>query len=224
MIVSKNIKNFKVYIKDNNEIYENIFRDFLNNNLDVIKVFRSIEDTKVSLINTPHGKFVFKVFAPKEKKVERFFKSFVKGDYYLNLLLQTDRVRNEGVTFPNDFYLLAEKKIFNYASVFIMLIEFVDGVELSDVQDFDENIRTEIQSKMIELHQHNMVSGDPHKGNFILSQDGVRIIDLSGKACNAMQSEKQKTELIWKGILISAIRLMILPISLLFIEIIYAKK
>ncbi|MCE9912532.1 LPS core heptose(II) kinase RfaY, partial [Hafnia paralvei] len=42
MIVSKNIKNFKVYIKDNNEIYENIFRDFLNNNLDVIKVFRSI--------------------------------------------------------------------------------------------------------------------------------------------------------------------------------------
>ncbi|MCE9878933.1 LPS core heptose(II) kinase RfaY, partial [Hafnia paralvei] len=45
MIVSKNIKNFKVYIKDNNEIYENIFRDFLNNNLDVIKVFRSIEDT-----------------------------------------------------------------------------------------------------------------------------------------------------------------------------------
>lgn len=103
MIVSKNIKNFKVYIKDNNEIYENIFRDFLNNNLDVIKVFRSIEDTKVSLINTPHGKFVFKVFAPKEKKAERFFKSFVKGDYYLNLLLQTDRVRNEGVTFPNDF-------------------------------------------------------------------------------------------------------------------------
>lgn len=72
MIVSKNIKNFKVYIKDNNEIYENIFRDFLNNNLDVIKVFRSIEDTKVSLINTPHGKFVFKVFALKEKRLSAF--------------------------------------------------------------------------------------------------------------------------------------------------------
>lgn len=119
----------------------------------------------------------------------------MKGDYYLNLLLQTDRVRNEGVTFPNDFYLLAEKKIFNYASVFIMLIEFVDGVELSDVQDFDENIRTEIQSKMIELHQHNMVSGDPHKGNFILSQDGVRIIDLSGKACNAKRKAKDRIDM-----------------------------
>ncbi|STQ73040.1 lipopolysaccharide core heptose(II) kinase RfaY [Hafnia alvei] len=195
MIVSKSIKNFKVYIKDNNEIYENIFRDFLNNDLDVIKVFRSIEDTKVSLINTPHGKFVFKVFAPKEKKVERFFKSFVKGDYYLNLLLQTDRVRNEGITFPNDFYLLAEKKIFNYASVFIMIIEFVDGIELSDVEDFNENIRTEIHNKMNELHQHNMVSGDPHKGNFILSQDGIRIIDLSGKACNAKRKAKDRIDM-----------------------------
>lgn len=195
MIVSKKINNFKVYIKDNNKIYEEVFNDFLNNRLNVIKVFRSIEDTKVSLINTPHGKFVFKVFVPKEKKLERFLKSFVKGDYYLNLLLQTDRVRNEGVKFPNDFYLLAEKKIFNYASVFIMLIEFVEGVELSDIDDLSIDIRTEIQTKMIELHQHNMVSGDPHKGNFILSQDGIRIIDLSGKACNAKRKAKDRIDM-----------------------------
>jgi len=195
MIVSKKINNFKVYIKDGNKIYEEVFNDFLNNRLNVIKVFRSIEDTKVSLINTPHGKFVFKVFVPKEKKLERFLKSFVKGDYYLNLLLQTDRVRNEGVKFPNDFYLLAEKKIFNYASVFIMLIEFVEGVELSDIDDLSIDIRTEIKTKMIELHQHNMVSGDPHKGNFILSQDGIRIIDLSGKACNAKRKAKDRIDM-----------------------------
>ncbi|MBW9309862.1 hypothetical protein FA039_25620 [Escherichia coli] len=35
---------------------------------------------------------------------------FVKGDYYQNLIVETDRVRSAGLTFPNDFYFLAERK------------------------------------------------------------------------------------------------------------------
>ncbi|THF92628.1 hypothetical protein E5E93_03300 [Escherichia coli] len=54
----------------------------------------------------------------KRKGMNVFLKSFVKGDYYQNLIVETDRVRSAGLTFPNDFYFLAERKIFNYASVF----------------------------------------------------------------------------------------------------------
>ena len=49
------------------------------------------------------------------------------------------------VTFPNDFYFLAERKIFNYASVFIMLIEYVEGVELNDMPIIPENVKAEIR-------------------------------------------------------------------------------
>ncbi|NYY74878.1 hypothetical protein DMI60_04160 [Escherichia coli] len=28
---------------------------------------------------------------------------FCKGDYYQNLIVETDRVRSAGLTFPNDF-------------------------------------------------------------------------------------------------------------------------
>ncbi|WP_252404198.1 lipopolysaccharide core heptose(II) kinase RfaY, partial [Escherichia coli] len=115
MITSIRYRGFSFYYKDNDNKYKEIFDEILAYNID---------DTKVSLIDTKYGRYVFKVFAPKTKRNERFLKSFVKGDYYQNLIVETDRVRSAGLTFPNDFYFLAERKIFNYASVFIMLIEY----------------------------------------------------------------------------------------------------
>ncbi|MCW7301129.1 lipopolysaccharide core heptose(II) kinase RfaY [Escherichia coli] len=41
-----------------------------------------------------------------------------------------------------------------------------------------ENVKAEIKASMEKLHALNMLSGDPHRGN-IVSNDGVRIIDLS---------------------------------------------
>ncbi len=62
MISQTKIKNFTVFTKSNGEKYIDIFNDFLSNNLNVIKVFRSIEDTKVVLIDTQYGKYILKVF------------------------------------------------------------------------------------------------------------------------------------------------------------------
>ncbi|QKJ89054.1 heptose II phosphotransferase [Paramixta manurensis] len=192
MISSYRYKGLFVYLKDNDSKYKSILDDVLKYKVKTLKVLRNIDDTKVSLIETSYGKFVYKVFAPKSKKVERFLKSFVKGDYYKNLIFETDRVRSTGLLFPNDFYFLAERKIFNYASVFIMLIEYVEGVELSDLEIIEDNIKSEIKLSMQKLHQVGMLSGDPHKGNFIISNSGVRIIDLSGKSCNSERRAKDR--------------------------------
>lgn len=45
---------------------------------------------------------------------------------------------------------------------------------------------------MERLHALNMLSGDPHRGNFIVSDNGVRIIDLSGKSCNAERKARDR--------------------------------
>ncbi|GKX57192.1 LPS core heptose(II) kinase RfaY [Leminorella grimontii] len=195
MIIENKVKKYTVYTKCDSDFFISVFKDFLNFNLDIVRIFRSINDTKVMLINTSRGKYVFKVFAPKDKRFERFAKSFIKGDYYLNLFKQTDRVISEGLNFPNDFYLLAERKVFNYASIFIMIIEYVEGIELVDFDEVSKEIKEEISEKVQLLHQHNMVSGDPHKGNFIISPSGVRIIDLSGKKCNSQRKAKDRIDL-----------------------------
>ena len=192
MINSTRYKGFSLYFKESGHKYIEIFDDVISYNYKTIKVLRNIDDTKVSLIETKYGRYVLKVFSPKNKKYERFFKSFVKGDYYKNLILQTDRVRSAGITFPNDFYLLAERKIFNYASLFIMLIEYIEVTELNDLPLVTDTIKAEIKTAMEQLHTAGMLSGDPHKGNFIVSPSGVRIIDLSGKRCNAQRMAQDR--------------------------------
>ena len=64
MIQKNKIKDFVVFTDDNNSKYLNVLNDFLSYNIKIIKVFRSIDDTKVMLIDTDYGKLVLKVFSP----------------------------------------------------------------------------------------------------------------------------------------------------------------
>ncbi|CAM7437580.1 lipopolysaccharide core heptose(II) kinase RfaY [Citrobacter sedlakii] len=195
MITETKIKNYTVFVKRDGKKYIDIFTDFLNHNLSVLKVFRSIEDTKVVLIDTEHGKYILKIFHPKVKNTERFFKSLVKGDYYEKLFYQTDRVRQEGYDALNDFYLLAEVKTLRYVHTYIMIIEYIEGVELADMSDISSDIKSKIKHSIEGLHQHGMVSGDPHKGNFILQDGEIRIIDLSGKRPSRQRMAKDRIDL-----------------------------
>lgn len=195
MSIKHHINDYVVFTKSDGEKYINVFNDFLSYNIKVIKVFRNIEDTKVLLIDTQYGKMILKIFAPKVKKNERFLKAMVKGDYYEMLFKQTERVRKEGLDSVNDFYLLAEKKTLRFAHYYIMLIEYIEGVELVDIPDIDDNLKAQIKASISGLHQHGMVSGDPHKGNFIIQDGVVRIIDLSGKSPSAMRMAKDRIDL-----------------------------
>lgn len=101
MIQKSKIKDLVVFTDENNSKYLNVLNDFLSYNINIIKVFRSIDDTKVMLIDTDYGKLILKVFSPKVKRNERFFKSLLKGDYYERLFEQTQKVRNEGLNTLN---------------------------------------------------------------------------------------------------------------------------
>ncbi|EGO6317255.1 lipopolysaccharide core heptose(II) kinase RfaY, partial [Salmonella enterica] len=155
----------------------------------------NIEDTKVVLINTDYGKYILKVFSPKVKNTERFFKSLVKGDYYEKLFHQTDRVRREGFVALNDFYLLAEIKTLRYVKTYVMIIEYIEGIELVDMPEISDEVRGKIKQSIYSLHQQGMVSGDPHKGNFILQGNEIRIIDLSGKRPSRQRKAKDRIDL-----------------------------
>ena len=186
MIQKNKIKDLVVFTDENNSKYLNVLNDFLSYDINIIKVFRSIDDTKVMLIDTDYGKV---------KRNERFFKSLLKGDYYERLFEHTQKVRNEGLHSLNDFYLLAERKTLRFVHTYIMLIEYIDGVELCDIPDIDETLKNKIQQSIRSLHEHGMVSGDPHRGNFIIENGEVRIIDLSGKRASAQRKAKDRIDL-----------------------------
>lgn len=195
MSIKHLVNDYVIFTKSDGEKYLNVFKDFLSYDIKILKVFRNIEDTKVLLIDTQYGKMVLKIFSPKTKEAERFLKSMIKGDYYEKLFNQTERIRSEGLESVNDFYLLAERKTLRFVHTYIMLIEYIEGIELADIEDITDELKLKIKSSINELHQHGMVSGDPHKGNFIIENDNVRIIDLSGKSPSSMRMAKDRIDL-----------------------------
>ncbi|EMG7850857.1 LPS core heptose(II) kinase RfaY [Enterobacter hormaechei] len=188
MITKMKYRGFHVCYKNNDTRYLEILDDILSCNvkrLSVKMVFKSLPHTHVSLLNTPYGQFVLKIYSPRKKRIEKFFKSFFTPNPNENLIERIDYAGRQGHTFPNDFYLLAERRIFRFAKISLMLFEYVPGPELRVLPTITPDIKREIRHSMQKMHNLKIISGDAHGGNFILSEKGIRIIDLSGKRCNA---------------------------------------
>ena len=195
MIFKKKIGAFTVFIKDNNSIYEKALDDFLSGRMNILKLLRSEDETKVWLIDTEKGPMVLKLFVPKHKKFERILKSLIKKDYYQSLIYKTDNAVNHGATMINDIYLLAQRKICNYAYVHIILMEYIDGTQIINLEPISDELKSEIKTVLEQLHTYDMVSGAPHKENTMITKDGVKFIDLSGKRCTCVSRAKDRMEL-----------------------------
>ena len=195
MIFKKKIGSFTVFIKDNNSIYEKALDDFLSGRMNILKLLRSEDETKVWLIDTEKGPMVLKLFVPKHKKFERILKSLIKKDYYQSLIYKTDNAVNHGATMINDIYLLAQRKICNYAYVHIILMEYIDGTQIINLEPISDELKSEIKTVLEQLHTYDMVSGAPHKENTMITKDGVKFIDLSGKRCTCVSRAKDRMEL-----------------------------
>ena len=195
MIFKKKIGAFTVFVKDNNSIYEKALNDFLSGRMNILKLLRSEDETKVWLIDTEKGPMVLKLFVPKHKKFERILKSLIKKDYYQSLIYKTDNAINHGATMINDIYLLAQRKICNYAYVHIILMEYIDGTQIINLEPISDELKSEIKVVLEQLHTYDMVSGAPHKENTMITKDGVKFIDLSGKRCTCVSRAKDRMEL-----------------------------
>ncbi len=86
-------------------------------------------------------------------------------------------------------------KTLRYVKTYVMLIEYIEGIELVDMPEISDEVREKIKQSIYSLHQHGMVSGDPHKGNFILQGNEIRIIDLSGKRPSRQRQAKDRIDL-----------------------------
>ncbi|MGR7464112.1 lipopolysaccharide core heptose(II) kinase RfaY [Klebsiella aerogenes] len=163
------------------------FRDILALKFKVLRKFKTNNHTKVALIETSAGIFVIKIYAPRKKRGEKFFKTFFFGSYQENLIHQIDRAKSMGDDFVNDFYFLAEKRLFGFPLVSVMLFEYIPGTSLDDLPTTPPSLIRTVMASVEKMHGMGIISGDPHKGNFIMSPAGIKVIDLSGKRCSALR-------------------------------------
>ena len=198
MIKKLNIFGWKVWVREQNELhYISSLQDYLDGKASIVRVFKQNEETKVCLVETTNGLYVIKDFSPNQKHIERFLKSWIKKDYYVRLFQQTAELFNQGQDAVNDFYLLALCCRWHYAQRYVMIIEYIDGVQLPPINAWNNGLRQEISQMIENLHNRKVVSGDIHRGNFIQQiKDGkIRIIDLSGKRSSALRQAEDRVKM-----------------------------
>ncbi|MDC7699000.1 lipopolysaccharide core heptose(II) kinase RfaY [Vogesella indigofera] len=134
--------------------------------------------------------YALKINRPTNKIIGRKVKALLKGSYFSSLILRVDKARAEGCFSMCDVYLVAEKKHFRFARESFVLMEWIDGPLLSDSEELRNKYKNEVGDLLKNIHQHGISSGDVHPGNFIVSNTGLRIIDLSGRGASAIDRAK----------------------------------
>lgn len=177
-IYKREISGFHVYEKSRCGTYVKILRDFHQGKIRYQALSSGSQDRKVYLIEVDGTKYVLKWERERDPRLEKRISRFIFGPYYSRLIYRVTAARQEGCTKTADVYAVAEKVRHREAVETYILAEYIEGKPLGELDDFSP-YKEEIKACVEDLHNHRLASNDIHPGNIILTNRGLRIIDLS---------------------------------------------
>ncbi|MCL2894457.1 lipopolysaccharide core heptose(II) kinase RfaY [Brenneria tiliae] len=178
IIIKREINGFHVYEKSRCGSYVQILADFCAGKIDYKFLNSGSEERKVYLIEVKGIKYVLKWERELDPRLEKRLSRFIFGPYYSKLMYRVAVAREQGCTKTADIYAVAEKVRHREAVETYILAEYVEGRPLAELGDFSP-YKNEIKACVEDLHDHRLASNDIHPGNIILTDHGLRIIDLS---------------------------------------------
>lgn len=129
---------------------------------------------KATIAGTPivikHEFFVF--------RFDRSIKAFLFGSDARNIFKLCVKAWRRGFRKIPRTYLVAEKFSGGILRESISVTEFLQGD--SPLPPFDETLKNEIGQLITDCHANGIISGDIQFDNFIITQDGVKLIDFRG--------------------------------------------
>ncbi len=142
---------------------------------------------EVYRLETTGRRYVVKRDWEVDPRPEKKLWDWLAGTPYARLLKLTNRAVGRGCRIVQDVYLVAERLSGGRCLEAWMVAEYVEGT--SFVEEFVDgrpakvgNFRPWIPAMaetLEELHNCGLASNDFHPGNFILTDQGLKIIDLS---------------------------------------------
>ena len=129
-------------------------------------------------------------------RFDRSLKAFLFGSDAKNIFKITQRARKRGFTKIPQTFLVAEKFSGGVLRETISVTEFLNGAPLK--LPLSTTDRDAVHCLLAECHAHGIVSGDVHPGNFIATDEGLKLIDFRGnkvfpslsKARDRIQAER----------------------------------
>ncbi|WP_312239738.1 lipopolysaccharide core heptose(II) kinase RfaY [Pantoea sp.] len=170
-------RNFQII--DESQLYLTILNKFFKGQLEAVEVFRSDKDTKVFTIQEGLQKYVVKVIVKKRKSLFHRLLARIKRDPFFNLVNITYKMREFGCDIACHHYAVARGGERNEYAVIVM--EHITGVNLRSPEVEITAHRDEIIKSVTTLHKLKAISSDISRENLLITSEGIRFIDISGR-------------------------------------------
>ena len=177
-IITTQKDGFNLYQKDHDIDYWQVIDDYVQGRVVGKNLSSGNIERSVACINIDGRNFIIKCEKERDKRLEKRLMRIISGPYYSRLLYRLVKAQSQGCVATNDIYFVAEKIKFRESLETWIIAEFVEGTVLTEIQDITPYY-LEIKTIINQLHVHGLSSNDIHSGNFVLTDGGLKVIDLS---------------------------------------------
>ncbi len=197
-MILKQKDGYDIFLKNDGYDYEKIWRDFERGDLPAHDFSLLNKEHRVALVKYEGRSFVVKHDWEVPRHFENKLWRVLRGPFYSNQMKQIRRAIERGCKVVPDIYLTAEKRGGFIRKESFVVMEYIAGTNLGSIGD--ENFPLHHKAMLTalgELHRYGMALGDCNPSNFIITDAGMKLIDLSwvgfactGKAKDALTVKK----------------------------------
>lgn len=168
---------FTVHRLDDGADYWSILKDFEAGLIPYEREFGK-GNRRTYIINVDDRQLVVKYDSrPTDHLDSRIIRS-IRGPVFRSLMKRSNEAIRRGCDIIPRIFLVAEKMAGAIAAESVMIAEYIVGRVLADETD-KASYKGEIKRVLEKLHSFDLAHVDAHHGNFIVTEQGLKLIDLS---------------------------------------------
>lgn len=176
------IDGYRVYQRTDDNRYWELLQAFNRGEVRHVRLNNHAKERDVFLLEDGGKKYVLKRDRGGwgfggEGALERIFLKLVRGPFYSRLMRRVRRARDLGCDTIQDIHLVAERRTLHYCHEAIIILDYIEGEMLIERDDPTAHYPA-MRDAIIGLHDHGLALCDVSFYNFLVGDDGIRMIDL----------------------------------------------
>lgn len=194
-IIESRADGFNLYLKDDGFDYWSLIEQFRMGFLPVRELRnRQPRLRRVFVVEADGRKFLLKWEMAREKNVEKLIWHFLTAPFYSRLMRKVNKAVNAGCDVMQDMYLVAERVSGRVCHEAFAITEYIEGRHISTPEEEARHGQAIIDAIRV-LHAHGLAVCDIDHSNMLLTDDGVRFIDLTFRGTTFLSQAKDVARL-----------------------------
>lgn len=171
-------QGFNLFIKSDGTDYAAIWRSLMAGTLAGLTQIRQTANREVYHAAIEGREFLIKVDRKRPINLDMKLWRIIRGPEYSRRMIAVSEAIMRGCTATQEIFFVAEKTYGLLTPETYIILDYIPGHPIAECDEpsvyFEEAART-----LSELHKYNLALGDVNIDNFLYTQDGVKVVDLS---------------------------------------------